>query len=286
MSDIIIDTLLDAVRLFPFLFIAFLLIEFFEHKLRDKNKSIITKSKKFGPIIGSILGAFPQCGFSVIATNLYITRIISIGTLISIYLSTSDEMLPLLLSEKFPIMNILYIILIKVAIGMFFGLLIDFIFTRKNKNKNKDKKLDYTICHNEKCGCNKSILRSSLLHTFKTLFFILIITFGLNILFSVVDSKVLTKLFMKNSLIAPFITSLIGLIPSCGSSIMITELFLNGVIDFSSLLSGLLTGSGVSILLLFRQNKNRKENILILLLAYFIGSMSGLLYNILEIILH
>lgn len=284
MSDIIIDTLLDAVRLFPFLFIAFLLIEFFEHKLRDKNKSIITKSKKFGPIIGSILGAFPQCGFSVIATNLYITRIISIGTLISIYLSTSDEMLPLLLSEKFPIMNILYIILIKVVIGMFFGLLIDFIFTRKNKNK--DKKLDYTICHNEKCGCNKSILRSSLLHTFKTLFFILIITFGLNILFSVVDSKVLTKLFMKNSLIAPFITSLIGLIPSCGSSIMITEIFLNGVIDFSSLLSGLLTGSGVSILLLFRQNKNRKENILILLLAYFIGSMSGLLYNILEIILH
>ena len=125
-------TLLDTIKLLPFLLIAFIIIEYIEHKLTNKTKKIITKSGKFGPILGSILGLIPQCGFSVIATNLYVTRIVSLGTLIAIYLSTSDEMLPILISEKAPITTILLILGIKLVIGILAGTLIDLVIRKKN----------------------------------------------------------------------------------------------------------------------------------------------------------
>ena len=135
MSEIILDTLLDAIKLIPFLFIAFLFIELMEHKLSNKNKNIITRSKKYGPVLGSLLGAIPQCGFSVMATNLYVTKIITLGTLISIYLSTSDEMLPILITEKAPISLISKIILIKVLLGIIYGIIIDIVLNKIIKNK-------------------------------------------------------------------------------------------------------------------------------------------------------
>ena len=131
MKDIVIDTLIDGVKLIPFLFIAFLIIELIEHKLSNKNKDLITKTGRFGPMFGSILGMFPQCGFSVLATNLYVTRIVSLGTLISIYLSTSDEMLPILLSEKADIKLILGIVSFKAIIGVVIGFIIDLIYRKK-----------------------------------------------------------------------------------------------------------------------------------------------------------
>ena len=127
MIDIIKDTLIDGLKLIPFLFIAFLIIEFIEHKLDNKSKTIISKSGKVGPLVGGILGLFPQCGFSVMATNLYITRIITLGTLISIYLSTSDEMLPLLISHNTDISIIIKILAIKLLVGVICGFIIDFI---------------------------------------------------------------------------------------------------------------------------------------------------------------
>ena len=130
MLDVIVDTLLDGIKLIPFLFIAFLILELLEHKLSGKNKKIIEKSGKFGPIIGSMLGAFPQCGFSVAATNFYATRIITLGTLISIYLSTSDEMLPLLISEGVDIKLIIKVLGIKILIGMISGFIMDLIFRK------------------------------------------------------------------------------------------------------------------------------------------------------------
>ena len=127
MKDIIIDTLVDALKILPFLFITFLLLELFEHKLNNKTKNVISKSGKVGPIIGSLLGVIPQCGFSVVATNLYITRVISLGTLFSIYLSTSDEMLPIMLSQNVSFKTILIVLLIKVITGMLFGFIIDLV---------------------------------------------------------------------------------------------------------------------------------------------------------------
>lgn len=278
MLDIIIDTLIDGIKLIPFLFIAFLIIELLEHKLSKKNRKLISKTGKLGPIFGSILGAFPQCGFSCLATNLYVTRIVSLGTLISIYLSTSDEMLPVLLSQKAPVKVILFAIIIKVIIGMISGIIIDFILRKKEKNIE----IDNEICNEENCHCKDHLLVSVLKHTLSITLFIMLISFILNILIDY------TGIFDENNIIANnpftvFITSLIGLVPNCASSVMITTLYAKGVIDFSALISGLLTGSGVAIIILFKSNKNIKENIIILSLVYFIGVISGLLIQLLGV---
>ena len=278
MLDIIIDTLIDGIKLIPFLFIAFLIIELLEHKLSKKNRKLISKTGKLGPIFGSILGAFPQCGFSCLATNLYVTRIVSLGTLISIYLSTSDEMLPVLLSQKAPIKVILSALIIKVIIGMISGIIIDFILRKKEKNIE----IDNEICQEENCHCKDHLLVSVLKHTLSITLFIMLISFILNILIEY------TGIFDENNIIANnpftvFITSLIGLVPNCASSVMITTLYAKGVIEFSALISGLLTGSGVAIIILFKSNKNIKENIIILSLVYFIGVISGLIIQLLGV---
>lgn len=279
MLEIILEAVIDTLKLVPFLFIAFLIIEFIEHKMSDKSKKIITKSDKFGPIIGSILGIIPQCGFSSLATNLYVTRIISLGTLISIYLSTSDEMLPLLLSENVSMNIIITILLIKVFVGMFFGFLIDFFLRKKEKVS-----INYDICDEEDCNCSHGIFISSIKHTFNILTFILVCNFIINILFEYLGHDYLSKLFLKNSLFSPFVTSLIGLIPNCGSSVVLTQLFINDAISMSALISGLLTGSGVATLVLLKENKNKKESLFIILLIYLIGVISGIGIEIFNLI--
>lgn len=280
MKEVILDTLLDTIKLIPFLFIAFLLIELMEHKLSNKNKKIITKSKKYGPVLGSLLGALPQCGFSVMATNLYVTRIITLGTLISIYLSTSDEMLPILISEKAPINLIIKVILIKVLLGIIYGILIDILFTKVFKNKEKE---NYEICDKEHCHCEEHILLSSLKHTLKIALFILITTFILNTLFHYVGKEFLSKILLKDNIFGPFITCLIGLIPNCGASVILTELYLNNAISLAALLSGLLSSSGTALLVLFKSNKNIKENIFILSLLYLIGVFTGIILELIKV---
>ena len=272
MLEVIQDTLLDTIKLLPFLFVAFLIIEFIEHKLSNKQENIISKSGKLGPIVGALLGAVPQCGFSVLATNLYVTRIISLGSLISIYLSTSYEIITLMISHNAPLTKILSIVSIKVVIGIISGFLID-LFIRKTT------KSDFVLCEDEDCDCDHSIIKSSLIHTLKIAFFILIITFLINILFHFVDLSFLESALKNNKILTPFIASLIGLIPNCASSVMISELYLNNLISLGTTLSGLLTGSGVAIMVLVRKNKNISENIFIIGLIYIIGVIWGLLFN-------
>lgn len=272
MLEVIQDTLLDTIKLLPFLFVAFLIIEFIEHKLSNKQENIISKSGKLGPIVGALLGAVPQCGFSVLATNLYVTRIISLGSLISIYLSTSDELIPLMISHNAPLTKILSIVSIKVVIGIISGFLID-LFIRKTT------KSDFVLCEDEDCDCDHSIIKSSLIHTLKIAFFILIITFLINILFHFVDLSFLESALKNNKILTPFVASLIGLIPNCASSVMISELYLNNLISLGTTLSGLLTGSGVAIMVLVRKNKNTSENLFIIGLIYIIGVIWGLLFN-------
>lgn len=274
MLDIIIDTIVDSLKMLPFLFVAFLLIELIEHKFSDKTKKMITSSGKFGPFLGGALGAIPQCGFSVLATNLYITRIVSLGTLIAIYLSTSDEMLPILISHNVAISEIIKLVSIKVIIGIIVGFIIDFIY-------HNNKKSDFHICEESDCDCEESILKSSIIHTLKTISFIALITFILNILFYYFDENLIRNIMNQSKVLTPFLTSFIGLIPNCGSSVMITELYLNNVIALGSTIAGLLTGSGVALLVLFKSNKNIKENFAILFLLYFIGVIFGIIINFL-----
>lgn len=282
MKEIVLDTLLDALKLLPFLFVAFLIMEYIEHKFNEKSKNKISKAGKFGPIFGSLLGAVPQCGFSVMATNLYATRIITVGTLISIYLSTSDEMLPILISEGAKASIIFEILIIKMIIGMICGFVIDFILRKKHNEKDYEIK-DFCLEHH--CDCNHGIIKSSLKHTLNIILFIVLVTFLLNTGIHYLGEENIGKLFLKDSVFAPFVSSLIGLIPNCGASVIITELYLSGVISFASCISGLLTGSGVALLVLFKVNKNKKDNVKILLTLYLIGAISGLLIEFISAIL-
>lgn len=273
---IIKHTIVHSLELLPFLLVAFLIIELIEHKFSDKTKKIIAKSGKFGPVVGSLLGAVPQCGFSVIATNLYITRIISVGTLIAIYLSTSDEMLPILLSHNVDISIILKILGIKVLIGMLAGIVIDFILRKKTKN-------DFKICEEEECHCEESIIKSSIIHALKIFGFILLINLILNIAFEYIPENIIKKLFFSSSILAPVLTSLFGLIPNCASSVMITELYLSNMITLGTAIGGLLTGSGIALAILIKQNNNKKESLSILATIYFIGVISGIVLNLLGV---
>lgn len=274
MLDILLDTFLDSLKLLPFLLITYLLMEYLEHKSLKSNTKLMEKSGKLGPLWGSILGVLPQCGFSVASSNLYVSRVISLGTLISIYLSTSDEMLVVLLSKSVSIKILLLLVILKVLVGMFFGFLIDFLFRKKNNN------FDSELCEREDCHCESNIFTSSIKHTFNTYIFILGVTFLFNVLTSFVSMDKVS-LFLRNfSFLTPFILGVIGLIPSCASSVIITELFLDNVISLGSALAGLFANSGVALAVLFRNNKNRKENFLILGILYIISVVSGIIINI------
>ncbi|MEG0092191.1 MAG: putative manganese transporter, partial [Oscillospiraceae bacterium] len=235
MADIILDTLLDALKLVPFLYLTFFIMELIEHNFSEKSSVIIEKAGKFGPVWGSLLGAFPQCGFSAGATNLYARKIITVGTLMAIYLSTSDEMLPILISRRVAPLVILKIVGLKVIIGVVFGFLIDLFFKRKNDGSENDI---HDFCEKEHCHCEDKLWVSTLKHTLNILFFIAVITLILNSAIYFLGEESIKKLFLQSSIFGPFLASLVGLIPNCGASVVLTELYLAGTISFGSTMAG------------------------------------------------
>lgn len=284
MIEIIKDTLIDGIKLLPFLFITYLIMEYLEHKTGEKTRNIIKKSGKFGPFLGGILGIFPQCGFSAAASNLYAGRIITVGTLIAIFLSTSDEMLPVLISESAPIDLIVKILLIKLVIAIIAGFAIDFVVQAVNKkSKKEDNKVEEEIghiCEHEHCHCEEGgILKSSIKHTLNIFLFIIIITLALNTIIYFIGEENISNLILNMPIVGPLISGIVGLIPNCAGSVIITQLYLSNVISFGSMIGGLLVGSGIGILVLFRVNKNLKENLKILATLYAIGVICGILID-------
>lgn len=282
MLEIIQDALIDTLKLIPFLFITYLIMEYIEHKTKDKTKETIKKSGKFGPLIGSMLGVFPQCGFSVSATNLYAARVITLGTLIAVYLSTSDEMLPIFLSEAVPISTILKILGIKLLIGMIAGFIIDFVINIKNKNKIEEQKI-VDLCEKEHCHCEHGIFKSALKHTVNISIFILLITLIINIAIHFIGEETIAGFLQDKPILGPIIAGLIGLIPNCASSVILTQMYLENVITAATMISGLLVGAGVGLAVLFKTNKGIKQNISILCLLYSIGVISGIIIEMVGI---
>lgn len=277
MLDILKEALIDSVKLLPFLFIVYLIMEYIEHKSSKKTEKIIKSSGKFGPVVGAVLGAFPQCGFSVMASNLYVARVITLGTLFSIYLSTSDEMLPILLTSGAGTNVIFKFLLSKILIGMVVGVIIDLIVRNKNtKVKAEMEKL----CDHEHCHCEENIFISSLKHSLSIFMFIFIINVVMDSLIFVIGEETISSLFVSNIFVGPFISSLIGLIPNCASSVIITELFINNTITFGSAIAGLLASSGIGVLVLFKVNRDYKENIKILGSLYLISTFIGIILNL------
>ena len=286
MLEIIQDTIIDGIKLLPFLFITYLIMEYLEHKTANKTKEIIKKSGKLGPLWGAILGIFPQCGFSAAAANLYAGRLITLGTLIAIFLSTSDEMIPVLISENAPMGLMLKILAIKLTIGIIAGFVIDFVMhklPRKQKKENEETAQEEIghMCEHEHCHCeDEGIIKSSIKHTLNIFLFIIIITFILNTVIHFVGEENISNLIINVPVVGALIAGLIGLIPNCAGSVLLTQLYLKQVITMGSMIGGLLVGSGIGILILFRVNEDLKDNLKILTLLYVIGVISGILIDI------
>lgn len=277
-------TLLEALKLVPFLFLTYLAMEFLEHKTGDKAKQIVRKAGKWGPLIGGIAGAVPQCGFSAAASNLYAGRVITLGTLIAIYLSTSDEMLPILISAKAPVETIGAILLTKVVIGAAAGFVIDMVIgCRERKHAHghdHDHEHIHELCEHEHCNCEKGIVRSAIKHTLQITFFIILITFALHLVLELAGENALANLILNKPILGPVLAGIVGLLPNCASSVAITQLYLEGVIGLGAMMTGLLVGSGVGLLVLFRVNNEKKENFKILGLLYTIGVVVGVVIEL------
>lgn len=271
-----LDTLTDGIKLVPFLFLTYLVMEYMEHRMSHKTEQMIKKSGKWGPFIGALLGTVPQCGFSTAAANLYAGRIITLGTLFSVYLSTSDEMLPILISEQVSFRIIGKILLVKLLIGMAAGFLIDAAI-QKRKGNAEGHRIDH-ICEHQNCHCNEGkIFRSAFSHTVQILAFILVISLILNLAIGLAGEEQLALFLSGKPVLGPVLAGIVGLIPNCAASVLLTRLYLEGLLQAGAMTAGLLVGAGVGLLVLFRVNDSIKENIRITILLYAIGVISGII---------
>ena len=279
--DAIWDGTLDTLKLIPFLFITYLVMEWVEHRTSDHTKTAIRKAGRLGPLVGGILGVIPQCGFSAAAASLYAGKVITAGTLIAVFLSTSDEMLPILLSERAGIGFIAKVLIVKALYGVIAGFLVDFLFRKLNERRIGVG--IHGICTQEHCHCEKGIVRSALKHTVSITFFILLISIALNILLAVVGTENLSNLVLNQPVIGEVLAGLIGLIPNCAASIALTQLYLEGVMSAGAMVSGLMVGAGVGLLVLFRTNRHTRQNIQLTILLYILGVAGGLIVQGLRI---
>lgn len=277
--DAIVDTIYDSLKLLPFLFCTYLVLEYIESKMNQKTIHFIQKAGPFGPIVGAVLGIIPQCGFSAAATNLYAGRVITIGTLLAVYLSTSDEMLPILLAESIPISTIVFILLIKVTVGIIVGTIIDYFI---RTNKKDDTNYIKNFCHKENCKCNQGIFMASISHTFHILAYIALFTFAFNVVILFIGEENLGSIILNKPLLGEVLAGLVGMIPNCAASVLITKLYVSGTIGLGAMISGVLVGAGVGLMVLFRVNDNLKENFKIAGILYVTGVSAGFIISLIS----
>ena len=287
MIDVLLDTLLDAAKLIPFLYLTYLLLEFIEHRAKEQTEALMKKAGKWGPFLGGALGAVHQYGFSASMSNLYAENIISMGTLVAVFLSTSDEMLPIMISGissgDIRAWSVVKILLVKILLGVVVGFIVDGVARLCSK---KEKNIDIeSLCHDDHCGCEEgNIFLSALIHTLKILAFILVVSFALNTVIYFIGEHALGNFISSLPVVVgPLATALVGLVPNCASSIVITQLYMSGVISAGSMLAGLLSGSGIGLLILFRVNKNMKSNFAVLGIVYGSGAVIGIICDLLKV---
>ena len=282
LEEVLLDSLLDFLKLLPFLFLTYLLMEFLEHRAGEGMEKAIRRAGRVGPLFGGLLGVVPQCGFSAAASGLYAGRVISLGTLIAVYLSTSDEMLPIMIAEGAKASLILKLLAIKLVIGTVAGFLIDLCMRFLAKREEEHGHI-HELCEHEGCHCEKGILRSALHHTLHISLFLLLIMLLLNTGIFFLGVERLAGVFSGIPVLGHLLSALVGLIPNCASSILITKLYLEGVLSAGCMLSGLLVGSGVGLLVLFRVSRKKRDAFLVLLLLYTIGAFTGILLDLVGI---
>ena len=225
----------------------------------------------------------PQCGFSTAASSLYAGRVITVGTLLAVYFSTSDEMLPIMISQAVPVPVMIKILGTKAIIAIISGMVVEVVYTRVLKKQEKEMDI-HVVCEEEHCSCEDGVLKSALKHTFKIFVYILLITFMLTFVIELIGEDQLAVVFQDIPVVGEMIAALVGLIPNCASSVVITELYLSGIIGAGAMMSGLLVNAGVGLLVLFRLNRNWKQNAGIMAALYGFGVVWGVIIELLGIV--
>lgn len=282
--DALVDSLVDTLKLIPFLFITYLLMEYLEHHTASRVTGLLARMGKAGPVFGGLFGIIPQCGFSASAASLYSGGVITLGTMLAVFLSTSDEMLPIFISEQVAPSKILTILGIKAVLGVLSGLVVDAIL-RHTRWRDKGEKSIHDLCVEEHADYENDekggIFRAALTHTINIVIFIFIITLALTLLVDAIGQRRIAGFLNAIPVLGVFLAALIGLIPNCGASVALTQLYLTGMMSFGQMMAGLLVGAGVGLLVLFRTNHHHlSENIRITVLLYCIGVFWGIILEL------
>ena len=303
----------DTLELVPFLFVTYLAMEAIEHSAGDRVQRAVERSGKAGPVVGALLGALPQCGFSAMAATLYAGRVVTVGTLVAVILSTSDEMVPIFLASQEPLGRMLAIMALKVAVGLAVGLAVDAVLRARHRAGDGMPHIS-ELCERAHCGCEDhdhdghdhdghdhdhdhgekdhggchchaghdhgygrwGIVRSAAVHTVQVTFFILVVTFVFGLAIEVVGEDALGTLLANHPVRATFLAALVGLIPNCGASAAITELYLEGVLASGPMVAGLLSSGGMGLLVLWRTNAGARQNLAITVFVYAVAVAVGL----------
>ena len=274
-------SIIDSIKLIPFLFVTYLLMEYLEHHSEEIAEKILKRSGQFGALIGSALGLLPQCGFSSAAAGFYSARVISVGTLVAVFLSTSDEMLPILISNKVSPALIFKILFVKFLIALISGIVIDVIIKAMYKKKSirQESKIE-EFCEREDCHCHHGIVKPALIHTVKVGGFILLVTFALNLCIHFIGEEAIANIILDKPILANVLSAIVGIVPNCASSIIITGLYASKILSSGAMLSGLLVNSGVALVVLFRTNSPKKDTLKIVLILLAISIASGIIIDI------
>lgn len=278
MEEIFLHGFLDTLKLVPFLFLTYLLMEFIEHKASERVEGFMRKAGTLGPCVGGIVGAVPQCGFSAAASNLFAGRVITVGTLIAVFLSTSDEMLPIMISGGMDPATVALILGYKVVCGIVIGFGVDLL--HKLLHRPKDEINIDAICDEDNCHCERGIFYSALHHTLKISAFVLAVTLLINTLVFFVGTEALAAFMDSLPVIGHIVSALFGLVPNCAVSVALTTLYTGGVITAGTMMAGLFSGAGVGILVLFRVNRNIKQNLWIIGILVLSGVVFGLIFDL------
>ena len=278
--DCLLDSLKDCAMMLPILFLAYLLMEFIEQRAGEKLNRTVAKVGVAGPALGGLLGAVPQCGFSGAIAGFYAAGIVTLGTLLSVFLSTSDEMLPILIGSQIAPGEILKILLFKVVGGILAGFIIDFVLRLIKRQRVTSSEHIHDFCEQENCECEENIWISALKHTAKVIILIFAVTFVINFIFEKWGADFFRGIITNIPVLGEMLMALIGLIPNCSASVLITELYVEGVVSAGQLIAGLMANAGVGLLVLFRLNKKLKENIMIVVLLYCCAVILGIITSL------
>ena len=286
----------DTLRLVPFLFVTYLAMEALEHASADRVQRVVERSGKAGPVVGALLGAVPQCGFSAMAATLYAGRVVTAGTLVAVILSTSDEMVPVFLAHQEPVGRMLAIMAAKVLVGIVIGFAVD-VTLRLLRRAGDGHAHIHELCERAHCHCDDepeghghdhghgrwAVVRSAAVHTVQVSAWILVITFVFGLAMELVGTESLAAAVANHPVRATFLSALVGLIPNCAASVAITELYLEGALAAGPMLAGLLASGGVGLLVLWRTNVDARQSAVITLFVYGIAVVAGLLAGVLGV---